>query len=85
MFDKITAKNYHTKYIILKDLGAMIRKLIVLTLAVIGLAAILYFGIGWIETGLDNLKQKAEQGYNQIKDVREKIDEITDFVKPSGT
>ena len=59
----------------------MIRKLFIIILAVIGIAAILYFGTGWIQDGLDNLKEKAQQGYDQIKDVPGKLNEITSFGK----
>jgi len=56
----------------------MIRKLIITALAVIGIAAIIYFGFDWIEAGLNNLKDKAIQGYEEIKkEVPKKINEIT--------
>jgi len=64
----------------------MIRKLIVLTLAIIGIAAILYFGWDWITAGLNNLKDKAVEYYDEIKEVPQKIDKITDNLKnPSPT
>jgi HAMP domain-containing protein len=62
----------------------MIRKLIVLALAVIGLAAILYFGWDWIQAGLDNLKNKATEYYDEIKEVPTKIGDITQDLKKLG-
>lgn len=59
----------------------MIRKLIIVVLAIIGIAALLYFGIDWIEAGLGNLKDKAAEYYEDLKEVPEKIDEITDNIK----
>lgn len=61
----------------------MIRKLIIIALAIIGIAALVYFGIDWIESGLNSLKNKAIQGYEEIKDLPQKINEITNTAKPS--
>jgi len=61
----------------------MIRKLIIIALAIIGIAALVYFGIDWIESGFNSLKDKAIQGYEEIKDLPQKINDITNTVKPS--
>ncbi len=60
----------------------MIRKLIIVALAIIGIAAILYFGTDWLKSGFENLKNKATEYYDDIKEVPQKIDEITNTLKP---
>ena len=59
----------------------MIRKLIVIVLAIIGISAILYFGTDWIQAGLSNLQSKATQYYQDIQKVPEKINDITNKIK----
>jgi len=62
----------------------MIRKLIIIILAIIGIAALLYFGIDWIKDGFGTIKDKASEYYEDLKEVPTKINELTgNFKSPA--
>ncbi len=55
----------------------MIRKLIIIILALIGIAALVYFGFDWLKEGFSSVKDQAGRAYEDIKEIPQKINDLT--------